>query len=528
MLPTQQISPDWLLRVLRRRMWYLIVPTGVALALGWVYAQTQPNRYRASAVIQVTPPQLPSTVVRPMVTMALRERLPMLEQEVMSRSRLERIITDYDLYKQLRAESTMEDVVNQMRRDINVGLPRSTVRRAEGATFTLSYSSLEARTAFRVAERLVSLFVDENARQRETIAEGNDQFLAAEVETARARLEATERKLEAYKKQYGGQLPEQMQANVTAMTNMQGQVQSLNEAITRDRTEILLAQRELSDLMGEGSGGGGSERMEAPLVTPYDDALAKARVTLEGLEMRLTADHPDVVRQRRAVADLEERVQSAQLQRPVSGANPAPTQQRLSQAELTRRNRITELRRREQLLTQQVANRQRELQNRQSQVAMYQGRLDAVPAREAEMVSLVRDYETLKNRYTTLLNNSEQAKVASNMERRQVSEQFRITEPPRIPEQPYSPDRQRLTMLGAALGLGLAVLLVGILEYRDTSFRTDQDLIQALALPVVAVIPTMLTSVERHGRRRRRLMLARSGLAAVVLVGAVLFWKYGL
>ena len=214
MLPTQQITPDWLLTVLRRRVWFLLVPFLLALVLGWIYAQMQPDRYRATAVIQVTPPQLPTNVVRPMVTMSLRERLPMLEQEVLSRARLERIITDFDLYKPQRAAGAMEDVVTQMRRDINVGLPRNTSRKTDGLAFTLSYSSLNPRMAFQVTERLVSLFVDENARQRESIAEGTDQFLAAEVETARARLQETEKRLEAYKRQFGGQLPEQMQANL--------------------------------------------------------------------------------------------------------------------------------------------------------------------------------------------------------------------------------------------------------------------------------------------------------------------------
>ncbi len=527
MLPTQQITPDWLLSVLRRRAVFLIVPAVIGLVAGGIYAQLQPNRYRATAAIQVTPPQLPAAVVRPMVTMSLRERLPMLEQEVLNRARLERIITDFDLYRPQRAESTMEDVVAQMRKDINVGLPRSTGRKTEGLTFTLSYSSLSPRTAFQVAERLVSLFVDENSRQRESIAEGNDQFLAAEVDAARTRLEETEKRLEAYKRQYGGQLPEQLQANVTALQSVQTQMQALNESIARDRTELLLVQRELTDLTGTASGGGDVDLVESgPIVTPYDESLAKARATLEGLELRLTPDHPDVVRQRRVVSDLEERVQAAQLRRPASPTAVAP-QGRSNSPANARRSRVVELRQREQLLTQQVTNKQREVQARQAQANNYQSRVDAAPSREAEMISVVRDYETLKDRYNTLLARSEEAKVAANMERRQVSEQFRITEPPRIPERPYSPDRTRLTMLGTVGALGLAVLLVGILEYRDTTFRTDQELIQALALPVVAVVPTLLTSAERQVRRRRRWVLSSSAIVALLVAGAVLFWRFG-
>jgi polysaccharide chain length determinant protein (PEP-CTERM system associated) len=528
-LPTQQITPDWLLTVLRRRIWFLVVPSVLALIMGGVYAQMQPSRYRSTAVIQVTPPQLPSTMVRPMVTMSLRERLPMLEQEVLSRARLERIITDNDLYRVQRAETTMEDVVTQMRRDINVGLPRNTSRKTDGLTFTLSYSSLNPRTAHQVTERLVSLFVDENARQRETIAEGTDQFLAAEVSTARARLEETERRLEAYKRQYGGQLPEQLQANVTALQSVQVQIQTLNESIARDSSELLIVQRELTDLTGTNSSTGDSDVVDTtPITTVYDEALSKARATLEALEQRLTPDHPDVSRQRRTVADLEEKVQAAQLRRPLSPTASPGGNTRASSAANARRSRIAELRQREQLLMSQIANKQKDIAVRQGQAAAYQSRVDAAPAREAELISVNRDYETLKNRYNTLLARSEEAKVAANMERRQVSEQFRIVDPPRVPEQPYSPDRLRLTMLGAASGLGLAVLLIGILEYRDSTFRTDQDLIQALALPVVAVVPNLLTAAERHTRRRRRWALSSGGLVVLLVAGVVLFWKFGL
>lgn len=531
MLPTQQITPDWLLTVVRRRRWYILVPFVLAAIGGAIYAQSQPNRYRSAALVLVTPPQLPSTMVRPMVTMSLRERLPMLEQEVLSRSRLERIILDFDLYRNERRETTMEDVVARMRRDINVNVARAQARRTDGLSFTLTYSSEDPRVAHRVAERLVGLFVDENARQRESIAEGTDQFLAAEVTTARARLEETERRLEAYKRQYGGQLPEQLQANVTALQNVQTQIQALNESIARDRSELLVIQRELTDLTGTSAGTGGDVGDvvdTTPLTTPYDEPLAKARATLAALEERLTADHPDVSRARRTVADLEEKVQAAQLRRPLSPTAVPQPNTRENFAANARRSRIAELRQREQLMSSQIANKQKDIAVRQGQAASYQGRVDAAPAREAELISVVRDYETLKERYNTLLVRSEEAKVAANMERRQVSEQFRIVDPPRVPEQPYSPDRMRLTLLGAASGLGFAVLLVGILEYRDTTFRTDQDLIQALALPVVAVVPNLLTAAERHALRRRRWMLSSASLVVLLVAGVVLFWKFGL
>ncbi|HTV00107.1 MAG TPA: hypothetical protein VMF13_06195, partial [Luteitalea sp.] len=506
MLPSQQITPDWLLAVARRRWWLLALPLLVGGIGTAIYAQTLPNRYRSEAIILVTPPTLPSSYVRPTVTLPLVERLRILQQEVLSRSRLERIILDLDLYRQEREAGIMEDVVTQMRsKDISVSAPRAGARRnSNAASFVVGFSSSNARVAHQVAERLTSLFVDENTRQRETIAEGTDQFLTAEVDSARLRLEETEGKLEAYKRQYGGQLPDQLQSNFGALQNAQVQAQSLNESLNRDRSEQIAIERQINDLTGAATGG--DETVEAaPPPNPYADALAKARGALDGLLLRLTPDHPDVVRQQRVVAELEQRARDAELRRPLS---PQTQVAATTPAQRSRANQLQELRRRFEQVSAQIASKQRQIEARQAQAAVYQSRVDAAPAREAELIGLMRDYETLKNRYNLLLTRSEEAKVAANMERRQVSEQFRIVEPPRVPERPVSPDRTRMTMLGAFAGAGLGLLVIGLLEYRDRRFRTEDDVVAALALPVVAVVPLLLSHAERKAQWKRRWMLS--------------------
>ena len=524
MLPSQQISPEWLLTVLRRRWWLLLVPLLVGAVGTAFYAQTLPNRYEAQTVILVTPPTLPSNYVRPTVTLPLVERLRILQQEVLSRSRLERIIMDLDLYRAERESGIMEDVVTNMRtKDIKVSAPRTAARRnSDAASFVVGFQAEDPRVAHRVAERLTSLFVDENTRQRETIAEGTDQFLTAEVQSARVRLEETEARLEAYKRQYGGELPQQLQSNLGALQNIHMQTQSLTESINRDRVEQLQIERQISDLNGAG---GDIVDVPPPPPNPYTEALGKARANLEALLLRLTPDHPDVIRQQRVVAELEDKSRDADLKRPLS---PGTTMPAATPAQRARANQLQELRRRHEQIQAQIAGKQRQIDARQAQAGAYQARVDAAPAREAELIGLTRDYETLKNRYNLLLTRSEEAKVAANMERRQVSEQFRIVDPPRVPERPISPDRVRMTLLGALGGAALGVLLVGLLEYRDRTFRTEDDIVSALSLPVVAVVPLLLTRAERRARFKRRWMLSASGVGVLIVSGAILYWKFGL
>jgi hypothetical protein len=138
----------------------------------------------------------------------------------------------------------------------------------------------------------------------------------------------------------------------------------------------------------------------------------------------------------------------------------------------------------------------------------------------------MRDYEMLKRTYDGLLQKTQDAKVSANLEQRQVGEQFRIIDPARRPERPRSPDRLRMNFIGALSGLGLGLVIAALLEYRDTSLRTEDDVLVALALPVVALVPTLWTEIEINTARRRRHMLLASSLGITLVVSAAaLVWK---
>jgi hypothetical protein len=148
------------------------------------------------------------------------------------------------------------------------------------------------------------------------------------------------------------------------------------------------------------------------------------------------------------------------------------------------------------------------------------------PALGSELTQLMRGYESVKSTHESLLRKAQDAQVAVNLEERQVTQQFRILDQPRVPERPRSPDRVRMNLIGALMGLGLGLAIAGLFEYRDTSLRTEEDVLIALSLPVVATVPTMWTSVERQAARRRRMLLiGSSALVTLVISAAALVWK---
>ena len=160
------------------------------------------------------------------------------------------------------------------------------------------------------------------------------------------------------------------------------------------------------------------------------------------------------------------------------------------------------------MLDRQMAKKQTDEQHLRDEMKVYQARVEAAPARESEMTEMNRDYETLQELYKSLLAKKEESKIAANLERRQIGEQFKLLDPARIAEKPFSPNRIRLNMIGMAAGLAISLLLVGLLEYRDRTFATDEEVARVLSLPVLAVIPLMRTAAEQKWALRRRICLA--------------------
>jgi uncharacterized protein involved in exopolysaccharide biosynthesis len=258
---------------------------------------------------------------------------------------------------------------------------------------------------------------------------------------------------------------------------------------------------------------------EDSAVQQLEAAVAQRR-TLLG---RYTVDHPDVIALNRRIDTLEARVRQEASVRPApDGARAKP----LTAAEILRRNRLRDLQANLEDVDRQIAAKQANEQRLRDVIAEYQAKVDATPTRQTELIELTRDYTTLQGIYTDLLGKREASKLAAKVEQQQIGEQYKVLDPARIPERPFSPDRFRILVMGAGLGLGLGLALIALLEYRDVTFKTEEDVRRVLDLPVLALVPMMASERELRSRRRRKLLAA---LAVVVMVvgsaAALAIWK---
>jgi uncharacterized protein involved in exopolysaccharide biosynthesis len=242
--------------------------------------------------------------------------------------------------------------------------------------------------------------------------------------------------------------------------------------------------------------------------------LELARQELTRLERRLTDQHPDIQRLIRLIARLEEQV-TAEAGTAHAGDGPTPAAPSVATPqELDRRDRLQQMRAEIESLDRQIAFKDSEAKRLRSTVADYQRRIESVPGIETEWVALTRDYDTLQETYRDLLAKSEASKVAADLEHRQIGEQFRVLEPARVPLRPASSVRLYVNGGGLGAGLLLGLAVVALLELRDTSFRSEEDVLGALGLPVVALVPYLQTKADRTRRRWHAFWIA-----VVVLMG---------
>jgi polysaccharide chain length determinant protein (PEP-CTERM system associated) len=537
MLPGQELTVDFAVSVLRRRRWLLIVPLFLGILGGLLFSRSQPSLYRSDAVIQVVPQRVPESYVSSTVTERVEDRLRALAQQVLSRTQMEKLISEFNLFPDERQKRPLEDVVQLMTARVLIeplAAGQTARRDSQSEAFRVSFDYRDAAVAQKVTERLASFFIDTNARERGSQADQTSAFLEAQMADARSRLETQEKKLKTFRERNSGRLPTQMQTNMQAIQNTQLALQAMVESLARDRDRKQMLERLYTDAAADApvtapaqvpstSGApraSDSASMLLPGGTPQQ-RLEAARNLLAQIELRLSPKHPDVVRTKRLIEDLQRQVAAENLQRPLSP--DAATEQAATPEEIRRRDRLREMRAEIESLDRQIAFKEGEERRLRGEIGAYQARLEAVPGIESEWVALTRDYDTLQASYRELLSKSENSKMAASLEQRQIGEQFRILDPPRVPLKPHSPNRIRINLIGTLAGLGLGLLLIGLAQFRDSTMRSEADVLSAIELPVLVLVPLVPTEADlrRQSRRRR---IAGAGIATICIATGALFW----
>jgi len=456
---------------LRRRL-YFIVPLVIIFIGACLWAAFAPRKYMASTLVLVTPPRVPAELVRSTVTSGITERLNSISQEIMSRTRLEAVIDELKLFSKESKKMDREGIVELMRRNVKVDIPQRTSDNV--GYFAIRYTSEDPSVAAAVANKLSSLFIEENLKQREQQAVGTSEFLSNELKTTRERLETQGKELADYKRRHLGELPEQRETNIRLLEQIQLQYQRNEESLRAAQDRQLLIGRQMRELEnpsvqpGESAAG---TRSRGSFETQLDDM----KKNLAELQSRYKERHPDVVSLKRKIAEMEKRKDAFNI-------NNDPRYRELANALAA-----TDL---------EIKRLQDESVKLRAQMGQYRGRVEGATVREQQMSSLVQEYENTKRLYESLLRKSEEAQQAENLERRQKGEQFRVVDPARVPEKPVQPDIPMVLLIGLVGGVASGLGGIFAREQIDRSFRDPEDVEATLGFKVLANIPKIVSKAS--------------------------------
>jgi polysaccharide chain length determinant protein (PEP-CTERM system associated) len=482
--------------LLRSKIWTIGVVT-LALTLAAITGIAfLPDQYRATTTILVDPQQIPDRYVTATVSSDPSERLNTITQQVLSGSRLGQIIDEMNLYADSKGKPR-EDVIENMRRHITLQVKQGS---AQGlSSFTITYESGSASVAAKVANRLAASFIEWNLRNREQLAEDTTRFISSQLDEAKQNLQSQEAKLREFKMEHIGQMPEQVPANLQTLTRLQTVLQTNSDALNRLEQDKQLLSR-LPDP---------APAVPAQMTERQRLELEQRTLTSQvwDLKKKYTDSHPDVIAAETRLKQVQDQLKSAP-------SDPAAVKDTSATAV-----RIELIEKEEQRLAKQ--NRDVE-----SQIAIYQGKVDSVPLREQELSELTRDYEISKEQYKSLLEKTFSAEMATDLEKRQQGERFNILDPARPPDHPFKPNRLNLMMAALAAAFFFSVALVIVQDNINGAIKSERELKDLLPARVMFLgsVPT----IEIRAEQRRKAWLRTVAVAVSVLgclIVAVILWK---
>jgi len=508
-----QLVRDYLGMIWRQKIWIILPLIGGILIAGILIVKL-PKIYRSTTLILVEAQKVPEEYVKSAVSGTVEGRLSTIQQQIMSRSLLERIINKFELYPKNSEKVVTEEAIGAMRNNIEV---RTTLARNNNIeAFSISFQGKDPLMVMNVTNELASLFIEENLKIREQLVEGTTEFLDNELKNLKETLERQEARIGEFKRTYMGELPQQLEANLRSLDRIQSDLLATQLSIrsaqdrklvlektielTRQRIEKAANQdREVDDhlLLESGIAPPTAERPPSPLMLK----LIQKKLDLANLQTEYKETYPDIVMLKREIQELEDQVALTEMSEagtlPEGLKDPGQSTQNTPKKAPLRmpigfeleRAQIAESQRQIQAIDLELNSLKERERGLQRQIQLYEKRVESVPAREQELAVLERDYENIKKNYQALLDKKLNAKIAENLEKRQKGEQFRILDPANLPEKPFKPEPLQIAFLGIAGGLGVGVALAFIREKLDSSIRKPEEVERITAVPVLASIP---------------------------------------
>jgi polysaccharide chain length determinant protein (PEP-CTERM system associated) len=509
--------------VARRRHLQFLIPLLLGWLAVWGASWVLPARYKSSTLILVEQPTMPKNYVESNVNDDLQSRLQSITEQILSRTRLLLIIDKLHLYGGGREQKAPDDKVELMRKDIDIEL----VRDSHGdqiTAFRVNYSAHDPHIAQQVTSELTDLFINENLKVRQQESQDTTQFIASQLENARASLADQEAKVREFQGQHEGILPSQQASNLQILSGLQSQLQNEQDALNTAKQQRVYYQSLIEQYRGPH---GAPRTVEgAPTsLSAIEQELDRLKAKLTDLSSHYTDRYPDVQSVKDQIAKTEKMRDDLIADGKNKGNGGKQTNDGTAARDVTDASQSSPAL---QLQGQLQAN-QAEISNREQAVAAlkarindYQGRLNEEPAVEQQMDDLTRGYDQSKADYDGLLKKKNESEMATSMEQMQQGERFTMLDPPSLPLKPDFPNRLKFCGIGLGVGMALGLIVAGGFEVLDGRMYSENEIKTLLPVAIISEVPEiLLPSDERRSMRRTALGWSMTVLVvATILAGS--------
>jgi len=521
--------------MLRRYRSWIIGPTFAGLVIAVVVGFLWPDTFISTALMRITPQQVPERLVPSAINSQMAERLTAMQQEILSRTSLTELIQRpaLNLYPRDRQRLPMEDVLEQMRKDITISMLDVATQgsnRGLASAFVIRFKYTDKYKAQSVVRELVSKFSEQNVTVLRNQASLTTSFLNDEWKTAKDNLDRLDAELAKFKGENQGRLPEQFQANVASLNSMQQQLGNMNESLNRNQQEKMLLETQLQNLktqLGYFSSAAvetsGNQAVQNERLINLNKMILDAKAALAAALEIYTEDYPEIKNFRARLATLEkerdtlEKQDQAKQQQAASTPAPKDMNPQVAKSIEDTKSAMALLQTQIQGKNSDIEERVRQQADISKAIAQYQARIEASPLSEQKYAALQREYQIAKDNFDDKAKRRQISETSQNLEERKAGENLEVLDPASLPEQPAEPNRLAIAGIGTAAGLFLGIVLAGAKEMKNTSLKNLKDVRVYTNLPVLSSIP-LLENALLVRRKRRLFWLAWS---SAIIIGTI-------
>ena len=517
--------------MLQRRFLAFLLPVIILIPIGLVAVMLLPAKYTAKGTILVESQQIAADLVRSSVNAYAQERISIIKQRVMTHNRLLEVADEYNLFPRSLGLSESERAA-QMRRDLSVNLITSSGRsnnRDGTIAFTVSYTDRDPRKAYLVANKFMTLFLDEDVRARTAGASNTTEFFQREASRLRNEVAEMETRVSEYKAQNANALPEHLNMHLsmlerarTSLGGMESSITQLEEERRFLETQLVSGAstdksltNELASLESE------LARLRATYRDNYPEVIAK-REEIASIKARM-APSREITNLRNALTDAEDKLTATEQNLITIDGEQKPDPDAVAAAEAevnAARDALSDklsaemkkgssdvagvqIEGRIAVIENRIKTLQKQMDQTALQISNLEQRIARTPEVERGIAALTRDYENIFSEYQDVLSKPQDATISQNLEQNQQAEKFSILEPALQPEKPSSPDRAKLIILVVfgALGAGGAAALG--MEVLQSKLRGRTHLAHLMEAQPIAVIPYIHSDADKDTPLRR-------------------------